>query len=66
MSPARRLRFHQDHSAEIMKALKCWNAILHRKNSLSYKTKIGARVADITGGTTPLASSLPTVARRNS
>ena len=24
MSPARRLRFHQDHSAKIMKALKCW------------------------------------------
>ena len=24
MSPARRLRFHQDHSAEIMKKLKCW------------------------------------------
>ncbi|MCP4201282.1 MAG: IS66 family transposase [bacterium] len=98
MSPERRLRFHQDHSAEIMAALKSWmneqleekhvepnsslggafsymlkrwdkltlflrkpgapldnniceralkKAILHRKNALFYKTKNGARVADI-------------------
>ncbi|MCP4201176.1 MAG: IS66 family transposase, partial [bacterium] len=98
MSPARRLRFHQEHSAEIMEKLECWmeeqleqkkvepnsslgaalsymlnrwdkltlflrkpgapldnniceralkKAILHRKNSLFYKTKNGAGVGDI-------------------
>ncbi len=98
MSPSRRLRFHQDHSAEIMEALRTWmneqlgqkqvepnsslggafsymlnrwdrltlflrkpgapldnniceralkKAILHRKNSLFYKTENGAGVADI-------------------
>ena len=97
MSPERRLRFHQDHSAKIMETLKCWmneqleqkkiepnsslggalsymlkrwekltlflrkpgapldnniceralkKAILHRKNSLFYKTENGADVGD--------------------
>jgi len=97
MSPERRLRFHQDHSAKIMTALKSWmneqleqkkiepnsslggalsymlkrwekltlflrkpgapldnniceralkKAILHRKNSLFYKTENGADVGD--------------------
>ena len=97
MAPERRLRFHQDHSAKIMEALKCWmneqlahkkvepnsslggalsymlkrwdrltlflrkpgapldnniceralkKAILHRKNSLFYKTENGAHVGD--------------------
>jgi transposase len=98
MSPEKRLRFHQDHSAEVMADLKRWmedqfaqkkvepnsslggafyymlrrwtkltlflrkagapldnniceralkKAILHRKNSLFYKTLNGARVGDI-------------------
>ncbi|MCP4379963.1 MAG: IS66 family transposase [Hyphomicrobiales bacterium] len=98
MPPERRLRFHQEHSAEIMEDLECWmneqleqkkvepnsslgaalsymlnrwdkltlflrkpgapldnniceralkKAILHRKNSLFYKTENGAGVADI-------------------
>ncbi len=97
MEPERRLHFHQDHSAEIMEALKCWmneqlahkkvepnsslggalsymlkrwgkltlflrkpgapldnniceralkKVILHRKNSLFYKTENGAEVGD--------------------
>ncbi len=45
MSPERRLRFHQDHSAEIMKALHGWiNEQLHQKK-VEPNSSLGAALA---------------------